>query len=132
VDGHAKNFSIQLLAGGRYRLTPLYDVMSAWPIIGDGSNNWSWHKAKLAMAVAGKNRHYHLKDIQRRHFNAMAAKCGYGGNAEPLIQKLIERVPGAIEEVKAKLAPAFPEHVAGAIFQQLQASAARLQEMPAS
>ena len=30
-DGHAKNFSIQLLAGraSRFRLTPLYDVMSA-------------------------------------------------------------------------------------------------------
>lgn len=28
-DGHAKNFSIQLLAGGRYKLTPIYDVMSA-------------------------------------------------------------------------------------------------------
>ena len=132
VDGHAKNFSLQLLAGGRYRLTPLYDVVSVWPIIGDGANNWSWHKAKLAMAVSGTNRHYHLKDIQRRHFNAMAAKCGYGENAESLIQKLIERVPGAIEEVKAKLPPAFPEQVAGAIFQQLQASATKLQDMPAS
>lgn len=132
VDGHAKNFSIQLLAGGRYRLTPLYDVMSAWPIIGEGASNCSWQRAKLAMAVSGKNRHYHLKDIQRRHFNAMAAKCGYGESAEPLIQKLIGRVPGAIEEVKAKLPPGYPERVAGPIFQQLQESAAKLQDMPAS
>ena len=29
TDGHAKNFSIFLLPGGRFRLTPLYDVMSA-------------------------------------------------------------------------------------------------------
>ena len=27
-DGHAKNFSIALLAEGRYRMTPVYDVMS--------------------------------------------------------------------------------------------------------
>jgi serine/threonine-protein kinase HipA len=31
TDGHAKNFSIFLLPGGRFRLTPLYDVMSAQP-----------------------------------------------------------------------------------------------------
>ena len=38
IDGHAKNFSIQHRRGGRFSLTPLYDVLSAWPIIGDGPN----------------------------------------------------------------------------------------------
>jgi hypothetical protein len=33
-DGHAKNFSLRLLPGGRFRLTPLYDVMSIWPVEG--------------------------------------------------------------------------------------------------
>lgn len=28
--GHAKNFSLFLLAQGRFRLTPRYDVLSAW------------------------------------------------------------------------------------------------------
>ena len=37
-DGHAKNFSIFIEPEGRYRLTPLYDIMSAWPVIGDGPN----------------------------------------------------------------------------------------------
>ncbi|MGH7928066.1 MAG: type II toxin-antitoxin system HipA family toxin, partial [Candidatus Binatia bacterium] len=31
TDGHAKNFSIFLGPGGRFRLTPLYDVMSVQP-----------------------------------------------------------------------------------------------------
>ncbi len=35
-DGHAKDFSIFLEGGGRYRLTPLYDVMSAYPVLGHG------------------------------------------------------------------------------------------------
>jgi serine/threonine-protein kinase HipA len=52
-DGHAKNFSIRLLPGGRFHLAPLYDVMSIWPVEGDGRNQWSWHKATLAMAVCG-------------------------------------------------------------------------------
>ena len=38
TDGHAKNFSIRILAGGRFQLTPLYDVLSAWPVIGKKAN----------------------------------------------------------------------------------------------
>jgi hypothetical protein len=57
----------------------------------------------LAMAVSGKNRHYLLKDIQRRHFNAIARKCGYGPSAEPLIGEVLARVPGAVADVASKL-----------------------------
>jgi serine/threonine-protein kinase HipA len=131
TDGHAKNFSLRLQAGGRYQLTPLYDVMSIWPIIGTGPHQMSWHKAKLAMAVAGKNRHYLLKDIQRRHFNAMAQRCGYGASAEPLIEKIVARTPGAIEAVAAKLPAGFPQRIADVIFKGLRESAATLAGMPA-
>ncbi len=31
TDGHAKNFSVFLGPGGSYRLTPLYDVLTAQP-----------------------------------------------------------------------------------------------------
>jgi serine/threonine-protein kinase HipA len=130
TDGHAKNFSIRLLPAGRFELTPMYDVMSIWPIAGNGPNQFSWHKAKLAMAVAGKNRHYLLKDIQRRHFNAMASQCGYGDTAEPLIQRLIERTPDAIAQAKAKLPAGFPEKVADAVFKGLQESTEKLAGMP--
>ena len=34
TDGHAKNFSIFLERGGGFHMTPLYDVLSAWPIMG--------------------------------------------------------------------------------------------------
>lgn len=130
TDGHAKNFSIKLLPKGRYYLTPLYDVMSIWPVIGDGPNQWSWHKAKLAMSVSGKNKHYALKDIQRRHFNAMAPKCGYGESAEPVIEAILQRVPAAIAEVNAKLPEDFPQRVADTIFGGLQGAAAKLADMP--
>jgi serine/threonine-protein kinase HipA len=132
TDGHAKNFSIQLLPKGRYQLTPLYDVVSILPILGDAPNQFRRHKAKLAMAVAGKNRHYKLADIQRRHFNAMAPKCGYGASAEPLIERLLQRAPGAIEEVNARLPAGFPQRVADAIFTGLQDAAGVLQQMPSA
>jgi serine/threonine-protein kinase HipA len=133
TDGHAKNFSVHLLAGGRYHLTPLYDVVSIWPIVGDSPNQVSWHReAKLAMSLRGKNKHYLLKEIRRRHFNTMAARCGYGPNAESLIQELVERTPAAIDEVKAKLPAGFPERVATAIFHGLSDSAERLEKMSAT
>ncbi|HET9863298.1 MAG TPA: HipA domain-containing protein, partial [Steroidobacteraceae bacterium] len=37
-DGHAKNFSIRILQGSRFQLTPLYDILSAWPVIGKRAN----------------------------------------------------------------------------------------------
>lgn len=54
-DGHAKNFSIFLRRDG-YVLKPLYDVISAWPFIGRGANQWAQQKVKLAMAVGGPSR----------------------------------------------------------------------------
>ena len=48
-DGHAKNFSLRLLAKGRFHLTPIYDVLSAWPVIGRGNGKWEAQKVKLAM-----------------------------------------------------------------------------------
>ena len=55
TDGHAKNFSLFHERGGTYRLTPVYDVLSAWPIIGPGRNPLAWPKASLALAVRATN-----------------------------------------------------------------------------
>jgi len=131
-DGHAKNFSIRLLAGGRFRLTPLYDVMSIWPVEGNGPNQWSWYKARLAMGMWSRSKHDAFRDVQRRHFNAMAVKCSYGADAEPLIERLIERTPSVIEQVAAELPERFPARVAERIFKGLKTSAAKLDKMPAS
>ena len=68
TDAHAKNFSLFHETGGTYRMTPFYDVLSAWPIIGHGPNQLAYQKAELAMAVRSKNAHWKLKDIQPRHW----------------------------------------------------------------
>ena len=34
IDGHAKNFSLFLEPGSAYRMTPIYDVLSAYPMMG--------------------------------------------------------------------------------------------------
>lgn len=129
-DGHAKNFSLHLLPGGRYRLTPLYDVMSAYPVMGDGPNQWSPRELKLAMALVGKNRHYDAERIQRRHFNSTAKRYGCGESAEPLIQQLLERTPSVINEVQEALPPGFSEEVAVKVLGGLQTAARALEVMP--
>ncbi len=126
TDGHAKNFSIRIHAGGTYALTPLYDVLSAWPIIGKGKNRLAWNDARLAMAISGKNRHYHLATILRRHFNATAARCGWGEHAEDIIGELLAKVDGAIEAVAEQLPEGFPEDVATVIFEGVRRQAGRL------
>ena len=130
TDGHAKNFSIRILSQGRFQLTPLYAVLSLWPVVGDGPNRISWHDARLAMAVRGKNKHYLLKDIQRRHFNSMVALCGVGETAEPLIKEVLAATPAVITSVQNDLPPGFPKHVLDAILQGLMESAQQLALMP--
>lgn len=129
-DGHAKNFSIQLLAGeGRFRLTPIYDVMSAYPVIGAGPNQWADQDVKMAMALLGKNRHYLTHSIMRRHFNSTAKKVGYGDSAEPLVQDFIARTPAVVDNVRAHLPAGFSEKVADRILGGLLDAARALERM---
>jgi serine/threonine-protein kinase HipA len=125
-DGHAKNFSIQLLPRGRFQLTRLYDVMSAYPVLGDGPNQWSPYEIRLAMALLGKNRHYEMHGIQRRHFNSTAQKVGFAPTAEPIIEELLARTPAVIAEVQADLPQDFSPRVADAILGGLEGAAKAL------
>jgi serine/threonine-protein kinase HipA len=133
-DGHAKNFSIQLQAGaaGRFRLAPLYDVMSAHPVIGDGPNQWAARDLKLAMALLGKNRHDLMHTIQRRHFNSTAKKLGFGETAEPLLQELVGRTPAVVAQVQNELPEGFSQQVADQILDGLLSAARALEAMPAA
>jgi serine/threonine-protein kinase HipA len=106
TDGHAKNFSIHHRRGGRFGLTPLYDVLSAWPIIGDGPNRIAYQEAKLAMAIRGeKSAHYRLRDIQMRHWQRLAAACG-PGVWERMLQ-MVRAVDDALETVGQSLPHGF-------------------------
>jgi serine/threonine-protein kinase HipA len=113
-------------------LTPLYDVLSIWPIMGEGPNKISSHNARLAMSVRGKNKHYLLKDIQRRHFNDVAAQCGLGETAEPLIKDILAATPAVIASVQKNLPRGFPRQVLDAILKGLSKSAKQLEAMPAA
>jgi serine/threonine-protein kinase HipA len=126
TDGHAKNFSIFLFAGGRYRLAPLYDVLSAWPVTGVGENRLDPARLRLAMALRGRNAHYRLRDIQRRHFNAMAHKCGLGIDMEDVVEEVLAQLDPVLDGLAARLPAGFPEDVFTTIAAGMRVSARRL------
>jgi serine/threonine-protein kinase HipA len=130
TDGHAKNFSIHNLPNDRFKMTPLYDVLSTWPIIGSGVNQLDWHDAKLAMAFKGKNTHYTCSHIMRRHINAMAYKCGLGKNAEDIIADIIENTDRVIDAVNLMLPPDMNQDVFNSIATNLKKASDRLKKMP--
>lgn len=126
TDGHAKNFSVFLSPGGRFRMTPLYDVISAQPSLDAGQIKRN--KMKLAMAV-GDNRHYALDSITPRHFVQTAAQAGIGaGLVTAIFDELRERVPAAVERITASLPKAFPAEVADSISNGVKARLRRLEE----
>ncbi|MGD0502287.1 MAG: type II toxin-antitoxin system HipA family toxin [Steroidobacteraceae bacterium] len=110
TDGHAKNFSIFHHAGGAFGMTPLYDVLSAWPVIGRGANQLPIQDAKLAMAIRGKSRHYRLREIHPRHWHELAIRIGLTGLWDRM-RNLVESADAHVMAVKARLPSSFPERV---------------------
>lgn len=130
TDGHAKNFSLAIGAQGSYRLTPLYDVLSAHPLLGEGPGKLSPHKAKMAMAVRATNPHWKMKEILRRHWLEMGARHGVitadGRPVEFVVDDLVHRTPGVIKQVRKRLPAGFPMHLADSILKGLQGAADKL------
>ena len=127
IDGHAKNFSVFLQAGGAYRLTPRYDVLSAYPVLGNGRGKLSPHKITMAMAVSGKNRHYRWKEISARHWRETARRCGFS-EMKAIMDELIARTPTVVEQASARLPRRFPAQIAETILSGTASAARRLGE----
>lgn len=130
TDGHAKNFSLTLLSGGRYRQTPLYDILSTWPIQGRGANRMDPRDARLAMAVEGSNRHYLIHDIHRWHWVAMAGSLGLGDRIAAMIENLIERTPTALDALAKRLPEDFPAELFDRVANGMTTAVKRLARAP--
>ncbi|WP_321905014.1 type II toxin-antitoxin system HipA family toxin [Paraburkholderia tropica] len=121
TDGHAKNFSIAHLPGSRYAATPLYDVLSAHPIIGRGRNQLAAQRASLAMAVRGRNAHYRIAQILPRHWIAQGQRVGFTiDQVEEMMATVVAQTERVIDEVGAQLPREFPVDVADAVFEGMR------------
>ncbi len=127
IDGHAKNFSVFLLPGGAYRLTPCYDILSAYPVLGHGRGKLSPHKIRMAMAVSGKNRHYRWKEIAARHWLETAKRSGFG-EMKSVIEDAIARTPAVIQQVEKIVPTGFPAQIAESILEGIKGTARQLAE----
>lgn len=128
TDGHAKNFSVALLRGGGFSMTPLYDVLSAWPIIGKGTNKLAYQDAKLAMAMPAKSKHYKLADIRVRHWKDLAATCGPGVWTQMV--EMVRNVVPMLDNLPNVLPKGFPTETSDKIFKGMAQHAGQfLREM---
>ena len=117
TDGHGKNFSIFLRPGGRFGLTPFYDVLSAQGAfdLKQIPNN----KYKLAMSV-GTSRKYRILEIAGRHFIETAREAGLGSTIikavlEDILQTGAKAASMTLTEMPADFDPAIHHSVAKAI-----------------
>ena len=116
IDGHAKNFSLAILPLGRFEMAPLYDVLSAYPILGQGKGKLARQHTTMAMAVWGKNRHYHWLRIAKRHWIKTAADCGII-EGEQLIETVVSQAESVISNVAKELDDDFPPTISEPIFE---------------
>jgi len=125
-DGHAKNFSVFIKAGGRYELTPLYDVLSAYPVMRTNSGPWRRKKLKMAMGVHGKSSRYGWDTIMPRHWHTMAKRCRIENEIDDLIEEVINQVEGVIARVNDELPAGFPAAVSDPILAGVEKATQRL------
>lgn len=126
IDGHAKNFSLFVEAGGGYRLAPRYDVLSAHPVLGTASGKLAPQKVKMSMAVEGRRRHYLWHTITPRHWEQMARSCGMAWAYPDVRNELLDATEEVIEKTAAALPRGFPESVAEPVFNGLKAARGQL------
>ncbi|MCP3662980.1 MAG: type II toxin-antitoxin system HipA family toxin [Gammaproteobacteria bacterium] len=119
IDGHGKNFSIFINPHGRYKMTPFYDIMSAYPLL--TSRQLETQKIKMAMAVSGQNRHYHWHNILPRHFVSTAKKAKFSQKmAQEVVDETLDRVEEVIDLVSHKVPDTFPDRVITPIFEGMR------------
>ncbi len=131
TDGHAKNFSIFLKPGGRYSLTPFYDVLSAQPAVDAGQI--AQNRFRLAMS-AGTNRHYRLNEVTGRHFVQSGKSAGLGtGLMRAAINELMDRARDAPtvarEAMPVDFAEPVHESIAAALATRLSGLSSALEEL---
>ncbi|NSY41187.1 type II toxin-antitoxin system HipA family toxin [Leisingera sp. ANG59] len=121
TDGHAKNFSIALRPGG-FRMTPLYDVLSAQKAVEDGQIRQN--RMRLAMAVDG---HYRINEVVPRHFLQAAKAAGYGlALAEEVLSEIVLQLEPALQNTVDNLPAGFPQLLSESIANGIRRRASAL------
>jgi len=119
IDGHAKNFSIFLRNRGRFESTPIYDVISAYPVT--SKRQLKLKDMKMAMALHGKNTHYKWHEIMPKHWLDESKRAHFPESEMiSIMEEVTSKIDSVIEKVISKLPPGFPDEISGPIFEGMQ------------
>lgn len=119
TDGHAKNFSLALSSQGRFRMTPLYDVLSLQPLF--DKKQIPRKDFKMAMRVGNSNQ-YNVENILGRHYVDTAQKSGLSRDAlAAMIDDIAVSKDAALEATASSLPQGFPV----ALFESISAAITR-------
>ncbi|ELE4553509.1 autotransporter outer membrane beta-barrel domain-containing protein [Escherichia coli] len=107
--------SVFIQAGGSYRLTPFYDIISAFPVLGGTGIHIS--DLKLAMGLnASKGKKTAIDKIYPRHFLATAKVLRFPEvQMHEILSDFARMIPAALDNVKTSLPTDFPENVVTAV-----------------
>lgn len=122
TDGHAKNFSIFIHAGGSYQLTPFYDIISAFPLLGGAGLHMS--DLKLAMGLkSSKGRKNAVDKISARHFLATAKEVNFAQDQMmAILRDFADDIPDALKTATQSL----PDDFSRSVVQAISANVLRL------
>jgi len=109
TDGHAKNFSVFLGPEGRFRMTPIYDVLTAQPSL----DTKQIHKKQMKLAMfVGDKRHYVMEYIERRHFVHTVVRAGLPKSiANNAFEEIEATLKVALTTIATALPSGFPEEI---------------------
>jgi serine/threonine-protein kinase HipA len=126
TDGHAKNFSIFIKPDDQYRLTPLYDILSAYPSL--SKKDLHEKDLKLAMSLKGKKkRKFQCNMIFPKHFIATAKDVGFSERAmKNMLEDMSSKTQNVIETVETSLPGDFPTFISEPIFAGMRKMSARI------
>jgi serine/threonine-protein kinase HipA len=124
-DGHAKNFSLHLGRRGRFRLAPLYDILSLAPVVQDG--RLQRKRYRLAMSIDG---HYGIDEIVPRHFEAEGKASGLPKHrALELLYEMTGLLGPVLERTRLALIEQVPETVSAPISTDAAKRAEQVREL---
>ncbi|AHD08828.1 type II toxin-antitoxin system HipA family toxin [Phaeobacter gallaeciensis] len=119
TDGHGKNFSVSLLPGGRFRMTPLYDVLTVQPTVDARQIERKYFK--LAMNFGNSN-HYKVSNIVGRHIVETGVQSGLSrAVVQGLFEELQETSHAIVEATFNQLPADLPESLLASIDGALKA-----------
>lgn len=101
IDGHAKNHSIFIQPEGRFKLAPLYDVISAYPLM--LKRQIPQKNIKMAMAIRASNAYYRWDKITHSRWKDFAQKISFSKESmSTIIEECCDTILPAITTLKGK------------------------------